>query len=77
MDTIIGGRLFETPNKHIKLLIWDFNSQIEKENKFRKIVGKFSAHERTNYNGERLIETCELFSMKLILTQFRKYVKKT
>lgn len=68
--------LFKTPEKHIKILMGDFNAQIGKEKKFRNIVGAYTAHKRTNRNGERLIDVCESFSMKIMSTQFKRAPKR-
>lgn len=69
-------QLEETTNKipkhHVKLLLGDFNAQLGKERKFRKITGVHTAHNRTNKNGEKLIHFCSLFNLKIMSTQFQK-----
>lgn len=42
--------------KHNKILMGDFNVQVDTQRKYRKTNGKFPAHERTNQNRERLVE---------------------
>lgn len=72
--------LEETSNKipahHVKILLGDFNGQLGKEKKFRKTTGIHTAHKRTNKNGERLINFCENFDLKVMSTQFLKPVNK-
>lgn len=36
--------MFRTPDKHMEILVEDFNAQIGRENKFRKIGADYSAH---------------------------------
>ncbi|MFP3037177.1 MAG: endonuclease/exonuclease/phosphatase family protein, partial [Candidatus Karelsulcia muelleri] len=68
--------LSKIPGKNIKILLGDFNAQIGREKKFRKIVGDYPAHKRTNRNGERLIEMCRGMNLKLMSTNFRKIPRK-
>lgn len=60
------------PKHHIKILVGDFNAQVGREEKYKGIVGNFPAHKRTNKNGERLINFCRHFDLKLMSTFFRK-----
>lgn len=64
------------PEHHIKILVGDFNAQIGKERKFKSVVGNYPAHKRTNKNGERLIDFCKQFNLKLMTTYFRKLARK-
>lgn len=64
------------PDKHNIILLGDFNAQIGKEKKFRKVVGKYPAHKRTNKNGERLIEICQSHNLILKSTTFKKRPQK-
>lgn len=59
------------PQHHVKVLVGDFNAQIGREKKYRKIVGDYPAHKRTNKNGERLIGFCRQFNLKLMSTHFK------
>jgi exonuclease III len=73
-------QLEETTNKipkhHVKILLGDFNAQLGRERNFRKITGIHTAHKRTNKNGERLINFCEIFNLKIMSTQFQKPTRK-
>ena len=64
--------ILRIPEKNVKILLGDFNTQIGKERKYRDIVGEYSAHKRTNRNGERTIALCRSFQLKLMSTHFRK-----
>lgn len=64
------------PKNNVKILLGDFNAQIGKEKKFKNIVGEYPAHSRTNRNGERLINMCKMFQLKLMSTHFRKLPRK-
>lgn len=72
----LENEMIKIPDKNIKILIGDFNGQIGKEKKYRKIVGEYPAHKRTNRNGLRLIEICQSFNLKLMSTNFKKLPKK-
>lgn len=58
--------------KHVKVLLGDFNAQLGRERKFRDTTGKYTAHKRTNKNGENLINFCRNFDLKIMSTQFQK-----
>ena len=68
--------LEETTNKiprhHVKILLGDFNAQLGKERKFNDTTGPHTKHKRTNKNGERLINFCRNFELKIMSTQFQK-----
>lgn len=48
------------PKDDTNMLKRDFNTQNEREKEHWKTTGKFSAHTKTNANGTRLIELCQL-----------------
>jgi len=49
-------RLFDRlPKYNTKIVLGDFNPKVEREEKCRPTIGKYSLHEITNSNGERLI----------------------
>lgn len=60
------------PEKHVKILLGDFNAQLGQEKKFRGITGLHTAHKRTNKNGEHFIEFCRIFDFKIMSTRFKK-----
>lgn len=62
--------------KHNILLVGDFNAQVGKEKKYKKVVGNYPAHNRTNQNGMRLIELCQAHNMILKSTAFKKLPRK-
>lgn len=64
------------PDKNIIILLGDFNAQIGKEKKYKKIVGDYPAHKRTNRNGVRLIELCQAHNLILKSTAFKKLPRK-
>ena len=68
----LENTISKIPNNHVKILMGDFNAQLGKERKFRKTVGKFPAHKWTNQNGQRLVETCKHFNLKIMSTHFKK-----
>lgn len=68
--------LRKIPEKHNILLIGDFNAQVGKEKKYKKTVGNYPAHNRTNQNGIRLIELCQAHNMILKSTAFKKLPRK-
>lgn len=39
--------IFKTPNKHMKILMGDFNTQIGKEKKCKTVAGEYPARKRT------------------------------
>jgi len=43
------------PKYNTKIVLGDFNTKTGREGKYRPTVGKYSLHEKTNNNGERLI----------------------
>lgn len=72
--------LEETTNKiprhHVKILLGDFNAQLGKERKFRDTTGLYTKHKRTNKNGEKMINFCRNFGLKIMSTQFQKPLHK-
>ena len=64
--------LSEIPQNHVKILMGDFNAQLGKERKFRKTIGNFPAHKWTNQNGQRFVEICKTFNLKIMSTHFKK-----
>ena len=61
----------QIPKNHIKIVLGDLNAQLGKEKKFKEITGSFTAHNRTNKNGEHFIKYCKNFNLKIMLTQFQ------
>lgn len=55
--------LFHAPDNCVKTLMDDFKARVGKERKYRKIVGKYSGHQTTNKNRERLIDVCKSFGI--------------
>lgn len=68
--------LSKIPIKNINILLGDFNAQIGNERKYKRTVGEYPAHKRTNKNGERLIQLCRGFNLKLMSTNFRHLPRK-
>lgn len=64
------------PGHHVKILLGDFNGQLGKERKYRRITGPFTAHRRTNKNGEHLLSFCQNFNLQIMSTQFQKPTRK-
>lgn len=62
----------KVPESHVKIVLGDFNAQLGKEKKYKQITGPFTAHERTNKNGEHFIKYCQNFNLKIMSTQFQK-----
>lgn len=60
------------PAHHIKILMGDFNAQIGHERKYRDVVGKYPAHNKTNKNGMRLIELCRDHGLVLKTTRYAR-----
>jgi len=49
-------RLFDRiPKYNSKIMLRDINSEVGREEKYRPSIDKYSPHEKTNNNGERLI----------------------
>ncbi|XP_058064590.1 craniofacial development protein 2-like, partial [Anopheles bellator] len=44
------------PKHDIKIVIGDFNAQVGQEEEYKPVIGGFSAHQRTNEMGLRLID---------------------
>ncbi|XP_038106723.1 craniofacial development protein 2-like [Culex quinquefasciatus] len=59
------------PKHDIKIVIGDFNAQVGQEEEFRPVIGKFSAHVRTNENGLRLIDFATSKNMAVRSTCFQ------
>lgn len=55
----------------------DFNAENGREKKYQNIVGKYSAHKRTNKNGERLINVCKNYKSVLRSTAFKYLPRKS
>ena len=68
----LENTILNIPQNHVNILIGDFNAQLGKERKFRKTIGQFPAHKWTNKNGQRLVETCKNFNLKIMSTHFKK-----
>ena len=58
--------------KPYKIVLGDLNAQLGKEKKYKEITGPFTAHNRTNKNGEHFIKYCKNFNLKIMSTQFQK-----
>ncbi|XP_039433298.1 uncharacterized protein LOC120415756 [Culex pipiens pallens] len=59
------------PKHDVKIVIGDFNAQVGQEEEFRPVIGKFSAHVRTNENGLRLIDFATSKNMAVRSTCFQ------
>lgn len=66
----LENTLSKIPHNNVKILMGDFNAQLGKENKYRKTIGRFPAHKWTNLNGQRLVETCKTYNLKVMSTHF-------
>lgn len=64
------------PKENVLILVGDFNGQIGRERKYKAIVGEYPAHKRTNRNGERLVNFCTQFNLKLMSMHFKALLKK-
>ena len=73
---LLEAEILRIPEKNVKILLGDFNTQIGKKGKYRDIVREYLADKRTNRNGERLITLCRSFQLKLMSTHFRKLPRK-
>ena len=60
------------PPHNVAIVLGDFNARIGKnENQFNPIViGRYSLHEESNENGERLVELCESYKLRPVSTKF-------
>ncbi|XP_063911974.1 craniofacial development protein 2-like [Zophobas morio] len=58
------------PKHDIKMVIGDANAMIGKENCYRPTIGKESNHQKTNQNGEKLIEFAQENKMVVKSTFF-------
>lgn len=63
--------LSEIPTKNVIILLGDFNAQLGKERKYRNIIGNYPAHNRTNSNGERLVEIYKTLDLIMKSTAFK------
>lgn len=61
---------------HTKILLGDFNAKLGKEKRFRDIVGKWPAHNKTTENGRRLVELCRNHNLISKSTCFRRMAKR-
>ena len=59
------------PKHDVKIVIGDFNAQVGQEEEFRPVIGRFSAHQRTNENGLRLIDFATSKNMAIRSTFFQ------
>jgi endonuclease/exonuclease/phosphatase family metal-dependent hydrolase len=59
------------PTHDIKIVIGDFNAQVGQEEEFKPVIGRFSAHQRTNENGLRLIDFAASKNMAIRSTFFQ------
>lgn len=72
----IANETSKIPLGNVKVLVGDFNAQIGKERKYKMIVGEYPAHNRTNTNGDRLINFCRQFNLTLMSTHFKALPRK-
>lgn len=73
---LLDDKLTEIPKHHVKLLMGDFNAQLGREQKYKKIIGNYPAHRRTNKNGKRLVSICETHNLQIMSTHFRHLPRK-
>ncbi|XP_039447421.1 craniofacial development protein 2-like [Culex pipiens pallens] len=59
------------PKHDVKDVIGNFNAQVGQEEEFRPVIGKFSAHVRTNENDLRLIDFATSKNMAVRSTCFQ------
>ena len=52
---LLGKTYDERPAHDIKIVIGDFNAKVGKEEVYRPTIGKYSLHDDTNENGQRMI----------------------
>lgn len=57
---------------HTKILIGDFNAKLGKEKRYRNVVGKWPAHNKTTENGKRLVNLCKIHELISKSTYFQK-----
>lgn len=63
------------PNDDVKILFGDFNSQLEKERKYRK-NSRFPRAKIHKQNGTRLIDLGRLFNLKIMSASLMKKTRK-
>ncbi|XP_058064586.1 uncharacterized protein LOC131214225 [Anopheles bellator] len=59
------------PKHEIKIVIGDFNAQVGQEKEYKPVIGGFSAHQRTNEMGLRLIDFATSKNMAVRSTCFQ------
>ena len=52
---LLGKTYDERPAHDIKIVLGDFNAKVGKEEVYRPTIGKYSLHDDTNDNGQRMI----------------------
>jgi hypothetical protein len=60
------------PKNDLKIIIGDMNAKIGKEQIYRKYTGRYSAHEETNGNENRIINLAASRNMVLGSTRFER-----
>lgn len=64
--------IMKVDKTHTKILIGDFNAKLGKEKRYRNVVGKWPAHNKTTENGKRLINLCKIHGLISKSTYFQK-----
>ncbi|XP_053695389.1 craniofacial development protein 2-like [Sabethes cyaneus] len=59
------------PKHDTKIVIGDFNAQVGQEEEYKPVIGRFSAHQRTNEMGLRLIDFAASKNMAVRSTFFQ------
>src|SRR5699024_10754507 len=60
------------PKYDIKIILGDANAKIGKEDRYRPTIGRHSKHDKTNGNGEKLIEFAMEKNMVIACTTFQR-----
>lgn len=56
--------VYQLLNDYMKIILWNFNAIIGKENIFKSTVGLESLHEKSNDNGVRVTNLIKILSSK-------------